>query len=277
MVDRSSRAVDACAAVHEDRLREGLVGAPDLVEMLLGQRWMLMIPCRHVFDNESRRAVVRQQAVRQIVVEMQLVIRQKTDDRADARRLDLFQPGVNVSAWDGPATFAGVSGSASPRELRNGIRRDRALRWLPLVDENADRVSAYEQCSRDGLPLQNPLHIAFLEPGGLGFKMTDQVREPIGVDILRIGVAKREARLIPRPPERQRTSVDRGGRVKTGARQDGHRNIPMAPRVDAARNAVGLDVDRYADRRWCRDELHDDSKRVLKPDGRGNVLVTVDA
>jgi hypothetical protein len=43
-----------------------------------------------VFDVISRRPVVRQEAARQLFIELQLIIRQKADDRADAGSLGLF-------------------------------------------------------------------------------------------------------------------------------------------------------------------------------------------
>ena len=57
VIDRQSRSIDACTAVHQNWLGEGSVRAPNFFQVLLGQWWMLMILYRHVFHLEPRLAV----------------------------------------------------------------------------------------------------------------------------------------------------------------------------------------------------------------------------
>jgi len=107
----------------------------------------------------------------------------------------------------------------------------------------------YNHCirSQDGaapkdLAPQHALRIAALKPRQRRIEITDQIRQPVSIHILR-AAAKGQALLAARSPECQRSLIDLRDSVEGGAGEDCNRNLAFALRIDRGWAIARLDVD----------------------------------
>ena len=80
VVNRQASAIDARAAMNENRLREHLVCAPYLLQMVRRQWRVLMVFGRNVFDREPRRPIEGDETARELIVERKLIAGEQADD-----------------------------------------------------------------------------------------------------------------------------------------------------------------------------------------------------
>ena len=79
-----ARSVNACAAVNKNRLWQGLVGFPDSFELLVAYWRTPAVGNRNASSLKPIRAVVIKEPARHRCVQIQLVVREETDDPLDS-------------------------------------------------------------------------------------------------------------------------------------------------------------------------------------------------
>lgn len=73
--------------------------------------------------------------------------------------------------------------------------------------------------------------------------MTNQIRKPIPIHILRLAVAERQAGLASRPPKSEALPIHPRGSIESGGGKDGHGDLAPASYVNRVLIAVRPDID----------------------------------
>lgn len=109
--------------MNKHRLRKRLIRLPDLAQMILGERWLLMILSGNMLNSEPSISIVGDETGWKLAVERKLIFREQTHDGLDAQSANLYYPRVNFRARDRPPPFAGLARSAATSQhLRNHPR-----------------------------------------------------------------------------------------------------------------------------------------------------------